>query len=285
MTRHPFRLAAAFASAAAFLAAPASAQDTADAPIEQGGDTVTIGLGAAYVPSYEGSDSHRIVPGAIVRGRVSGFSFFTRGLQLYVDAIPEAAGSDVDFSVGPVVGLRLARTSKNMKDDRVEALGQLETGYEVGAFVGIAKQGVLTSDYDNLSMRVSYLKDVGDAHQSHIITPSIEYGTPLSRSMFVGVGASAEFVGDGYASYYFDVSPTGAAASGLPTFSAEGGFKSWSVNSVLGVSLGGDLRHGLSLFAVGSYTRLQNDFRHSPIVSIAGSPNQWVGAIGLAYTF
>lgn len=285
LTRHLSGLAAALATSAAFLAAPASAQDTSTAPIEEGGDTVTIGVGAAYVPTYEGSDDHRIVPGAVIRGKLSGFNFFTRGLQLYVDAIPEGVGNTLDISFGPVVGVRLNRTGKNLKDDQVEALGRLDTAYEVGAFAGIAKTGIITSEYDTLSFRVSYIGDVGDAHRSHVITPAIEYGTPLSTSLYVGLGASAEFVGDGYASYYYDVTPAGSAASGLPTFSAEGGFKSWSVNSLVAISLGGDLRRGLSLFAVGNYTRLQDDFRHSPIVSVAGSPNQWVGAIGLGYTF
>ena len=28
-----------------------------------------------------------------------------------------------------------------------------------------------------------------------------------------------------------------------------------------------------------------NDFADSPLVGIAGSKNQWLGAVGLAYTF
>jgi outer membrane scaffolding protein for murein synthesis (MipA/OmpV family) len=36
---------------------------------------------------------------------------------------------------------------------------------------------------------------------------------------------------------------------------------------------------------MGSYTRLESDFAESPVVSIAGSRNQWLGAVGLGYTF
>ncbi len=268
--------------------APAAAQEapppTAPPPPPVGGDSFTIGLGAGIVPSYEGSDDYRIIPAGVVRGKVSGFNFYTRGLQFYLDLVPEAEGETLDLSLGPVAGLRLNRTS-SIKDARVRALGELDEAYEVGGFVGIGKTGVITSAFDNLSFRLAYLKDVGSAHESHVITPSIEYGTPLSRQAYVGISASADFVGDGYARYYFDVTPAGAAASGLSPFQADGGFKSYSLSLFGSHSLSGDLLKGLSMFAVGSYTRLRGDFRRSPIVSEVGSPNQWFGVIGLAYTF
>jgi outer membrane scaffolding protein for murein synthesis (MipA/OmpV family) len=263
-------------------AAPASAQE--EAPAGDDRNSLTIGLGAGYAPSYEGSDDYRIIPGGVVRGKVAGHSFYTRGLQLYFDAIPEADGPGLDIALGPVLGLRLNRTN-GIKDAQVKALGELNTAYEVGAFVGIGQTGVITSDYDNLSFRVSYTKDVGNAHESHIITPSIEYGTPLSRQTFVGLSLSGDFVGDRYADYYFDVSPAGSLASGLAAYDADGGFKSWSVSLAGGHAISGDLLSGLSLFAVGAYTRLRGDFADSPIVSTAGSPNQWFGAVGLSYTF
>ena len=176
------------------------------------------------------------------------------------------------------------RTS-SIRDARVASLGKLDTAIEIGGFAGIAKTGIITSEYDTLALRVAYVKDVADAHGSHIVTPSIEYGTPLSETTYVGVGLSADFVGDRYASYYFNVSPAGSLASGLKPFQADGGFKSWSANVVGAQSLTGNLLEGLSMFAVGSYTRMQGDFRRSPIVADAGSPNQWFAAVGLAYSF
>jgi hypothetical protein len=49
--------------------------------------------------------------------------------------------------------------------------------------------------------------------------------------------------------------------------------------------LSGDLLDGFKLVAGGNYKRMLNDFGDSPLTSIAGSRNQWQGAIGLAYTF
>ena len=169
------------AGALLFGAAPAAAQEAppptspppSPPPPSVGGDSFTIGLGAGIVPSYEGSDDYRIIPGGVVRGKVSGFNFYTRGLQFYLDLVPEAEDETLDLSLGPVVGLRLNRTS-SIKDVRVRALGELDEAYEVGGFAGIGKTGVITSAFDNLSFRVAYLKDVGGAHEIHVITPSIE---------------------------------------------------------------------------------------------------------------
>lgn len=263
--------------------APEAIARPADPSVETGGDSLTVGIGAAYGPSFEGSDDYRVRPGGALRGSLGGVNFWMRGTGVFVDVIPDRDGG-LDFSAGPVAGVRLSRTS-GIKDAQVKALGELDTAWELGGFVGIAKTGVITSAYDNLGVRLSYVKDVGGAHQSHIITPAIEYGTPLSRTSFVGLSLSADFVGDGYASYYFDVTPAGSAASGLSPFSAKGGFKSWSLSSLASLSLSGDIRKGWALFALGSYSRLQNDFRRSSIVSEAGSPDQWFGALGIGYTF
>ncbi|MCJ8159826.1 MipA/OmpV family protein [Sphingomonas sp. LaA6.9] len=247
-------------------------------------DTVTLGGGIAYAPSYEGSDDYEVIPAAQVRGKVSGYNFFMRGLQFYTDLVREPAEETLDLSFGPVVGARLNRVT-NIKDAQVRALGKLDPAFELGAYAGIAKTGVITSAYDNLSFRVSYTADVASGHKSYVITPAIEYGTPLSKQTYVGIGASADYVGDGFADYYYSVSPAGSAASGLSPFEADGGFKSVSLNLLGAQSLEGDLRKGWSLFAVGGWTKMLGDFKRSPVVSEAGDDDQWFGALGIGYTF
>lgn len=265
------------------IAAPAAAQDESPPPIDTG-DTLTVAIGAGYAPSYEGSDDYVLIPAAAIRGKLSGFNFYTRATALYVDLIPEGPGETLDLSFGPIVNVRLDRTSR-IKDAQVRALGKIDTAIELGGFVGVAKTGVVTSAYDTLSFRVGYQRDVSDTHDSYIVTPAIEYGTPLSVDTYVGLSLSADYVGDGYADTYFDVTPAGAAASGLAPYSADGGFKNVSVGLLGNYAISGDLRRGLSLFAVGNYSRLLGDFADSPIVADAGDADQWLGAVGIAYTF
>ena len=247
-------------------------------------DTVTIGVGGVYMPSYEGSNDYVLTPAGAMRGKVHGFKFFTRGTQLYVDAIPDPSGPSWDLQLGPVVSLNLNRTS-NLVDPRIIALGTRKLALEVGGYAGIRKTGVITSDHDFVSLRVAYVHDVSGVNNSYVITPSIDYGTPLSRKIYVGVSVSADYAGTGYARTYFDVDAAGSLASGLPEFTGRAGWRDVVVGVLGGYAVTGDLTHGLGLFVLASYSRLQNDFAASPVTSIAGSPDQLIGAIGLGYTF
>ena len=183
-------------------------------------------------------------PAAAIRGKVGNISFSTRGLYLFVDVI--SGGSDVDFDLGPIAGVRLNRSSK-IKDDVVDLLPELDSAFEVGGFAGVSFHG-LTNPYDTLAVRLDAVKDIGDAHGSTVITPNLEFSTPLSRSFFMGASLSADFVSNDFADYYYSITPVDALASGLAPFDADGGMKSWKIGLLANYSLSGDLLHGWSLF-------------------------------------
>lgn len=264
----------------------AFAQEQGPPAFDPHADSVTISAGGAYVPSYEGSDNYSFIPAAQIRGRISNIAFFTRGTQFFVDVFPDSGANGWDIELGPVANLRLDRTG-GIKDSQVRALGKLDETFELGGWAGIAKTGVFTSAYDNLSFRISYLRDLGNTHDSYVITPSIEYGTPLSLKAYAGLSMSADYVGKGYGHTYFDVSPAGASASGLSPYRLSGsGFKNVRVGGFFLHSLTGDLAQGgLSVGAGVSYSRLLGKYADSPIVADAGDANQWMAAVGLAYTF
>ena len=268
----------------ALIAVPALAQSpdtTLPDPADQS-DSFTIGAGAAYLPDYEGSDDYKIVPAAALRGRVSGISFFTRATYLYVDLIPRGSGK-LEFDAGPIVGVRLNRTGK-IRDDFVDRLPERDKAIEVGGFAGVTWHG-LTNPYDALSVRLDVVKDVGGAHKSTVVSPTIDFGTPLSKTTYVGLSLSADWVGGGYADYYYSIPAADALVSGLPVYNADGGFKNWRIGLLANQALTGDLTGGLSLFGTASYSKLSGDFKRSPIVADRGSASQWLAAVGLAYTF
>jgi len=265
------------------MAVPALAQSDA------AGDRyeLSVGAGAGVMPSYAGSDDYIVVPGAVLRGKVDNFAFFSRGSNLYVDLVREANGSTLDIEFGPMINYRGDR-SGHIEDNRVKALGELDSAFEAGGWVGIAKTGVITSAYDNLSFRVSYIGDISGAHKSYLISPTIEYGTPLSKASYVGLSVSADYVGKGFGRYYYDIDTAGALASGLATYGDAGRKAGFSrVNfGLAGIqSLSGDLRKGWAVFALGGYARMLGRYKDSPIVRDAGSADQWLGGLGVAYTF
>jgi MipA family protein len=246
-------------------------------------DTITVAAGAAIVPDYEGSDDYRIIPAGAIRGKVHGFSFTTRGSYFYLDVIPQSG--KVDFDVGPIVGVRF-NSRKKIDDDIVKLLPKRKTAIEVGGFAGVSFHG-LTNPYDTLALRVDVLHDIGKAHKSTVFSPNVEFSTPLSMRTYASLNVGAEFVSNKFADYYFSLTPADSIRTGavLPPFNASGGMKNWKAGLLLNQSLTGNLLHGISIFGLGQYSRLVGDFKRSPIVSQRGSANQWIGALGLGYTW
>jgi outer membrane scaffolding protein for murein synthesis (MipA/OmpV family) len=274
---------------AACIASPAFAQDQPTAaampsPEEVANkDMVTVAVGGAITPDYEGSDDYRIIPAAAIRGKVGGISFNTRGTYLFVDVVP--GNAKIDFDAGPIVGLRL-NTRRNIEDDIVKLLPKRKRAIEVGAFAGLSFHG-LTNPFDSLGLRVDVLHDVAGAHKSTTFSPNLEFSTPLSTKTYASVSVGAEFVSNRFADYYYSISPADSVASGgvLLPFNASGGMKNWKAGLLLNQSITGNLLHGLSVFGLGQYSRLVGDYKRSPIVSERGSASQWIGALGLAYTW
>lgn len=249
------------------------------------GDWLTLGIGAGYGPSYEGSDDYVLFPAPLAQGSVGGFEFGARGPGLYVDLIADAnSTSNVKFLAGPLVRVRLDRNSK-IKDPVVRSLGKEDVAIEVGATAGVSFSKLL-HPYDTLTISSDIQWDVADAHGGRLISPSVSYSTPLSTAIFTNLTLSAVHVDDNYAETYFSINALGSAASGLPTFNADGGWKSVGASLLGGVDLSGDARDGgWGMFGLVSYTKLMGDAKRSPITSIRGDADQWFLAAGVSYTF
>jgi outer membrane scaffolding protein for murein synthesis (MipA/OmpV family) len=265
------------------LATPALAQGT-DVPKASEPNSLTLGIGAATAPSYEGSDDYIIVPAGLAFGKVGGFAYFTRATTLYFDLVRDPYDAKVSFGFGPAANIRFDR-SRQIEDERVEALGELDTAIEAGAFAGIRFDRVFHG-YDSVTARLTWLHDISDTHDSYVATPALEYGTPLSRKAFAGLQLSADYVGDGFAATYYGVTPAGAAASGLSTFALDSGWKNVRASLLGSYKLEGDLTTGgFGLFGIASYSSMLGDFKQSPLVSEAGDADQFFLGGGLTYTF
>ena len=246
-------------------------------------DTLTVGLGGAFVPDYEGSNDYRLLPVGAVRGKVHGITFVSRGAYLYVDLVPSQG--KFSFNAGPLIGARF-NSRRNIKDAVVKLLPVRKSAVEAGGFAGVSYSG-LTNPYDTLDFRLDVLHDVGNAHQSTVISPNIDFSTPLSTRTFASLSVGAEFVSKKFADYYYSITPADSLATGrqLPAFNASGGMKNWKAGLLLNQSITGNLLHGISVFGYGEYSRLVGDFKRSPIVAQRGSATQWTAAMGLAYTW
>ena len=273
------------------LCAPAFAQD-GEAPATErpnrdafARDWVTVGLGAGYGPSYDGSDEYVLFPAPLVQGSVKGIDFGARGPGLYVDLIADGnSDKDVKFLAGPLVRFRMDRNS-NVKDPVVRLLGKEDVAIEVGATAGVSFSKIL-NPLDTVTISSDIQWDVAGAHKGRIISPSIAYSTPLSKAIFTMFSLSATHVDGNYADTYFSIDQGGSIASGLPLFDAKSGWKSYGVSLLGAVELSGNARDGgWGIYGFINYSRLINDAARSPVTSLRGDASQWFMAAGVSYTF
>ena len=273
------------------LCAPAFAQDSEAPTVEMpnrgvfAGDWVTVGLGAGYGPSYDGSDDYVLFPAPLAQGSVGGFDFGARGPGLYVDLIADGnSGRNVKFLAGPLFRVRMDRNS-NIKDPVVRLLGKKDVAIEVGATAGVSFSGIL-DPFDTVTISGDIQWDVAGAHKGRLISPSISYATPLSKAMFTMFSLSATHVDGNYADTYFSIDQGGSIASGLPVFGAKGGWKNYGASLLGAVDLSGNARDGgWGIYGFINYSRLINDAARSPVTSLRGDASQWFMAGGISYSF
>lgn len=251
---------------------------------ERAPDRLTVMLGAAMLPDYDGSNDYLTLPATAVFARVRGHSIALRGTNISVNLIPERRNQRFHWDLGPLVNLRLDRAEKP-RDPVVALLRKRRVAAEVGGFVGFTKTGVLTSPHDSLSIRVQAVFDVGNVHRGAVVSAGFDYLMPISTKSVLGLSGSVDFTDGHYARYYFGLGPGASAASGLPQFRPRPGWKGGTLNLLAGTALKGDLRKGLLIGTVVSYSRLRGDYAASPLVATRGNPNQIAIMTGLAYTF
>lgn len=287
-----FKSSLAAAVAGMFVCAPLGAQD-AESEASKGadrgvfaGDWVTVGIGAGYGPSYDGSDDYVLFPAPLAQGSVGGFEFGARGPGLYVDMIADSnSDNNVKFLAGPLVRVRMDRNSNVKKDPIVGLLGKEKVAVEIGATTGVSFSKVI-NPYDTLTVGSDIQWDIAGAHKGRLISPSITYSTPLSTAIFTSLILSATHIDENYADTYFSIDQAGSAASGLPQFDADGGWKSYGASLLGGVDLSGDARDGgWGVYSFVSYSRMTGDAAKSPVTSLRGDADQWFVAGGVSYTF
>ncbi len=251
----------------------------------------TVGIGAGLVPSYSGSNDYRVFPLPLIVGRVGGVGISPNGPGFNLDLLsqgPSARPSDgsarPSISFGPSFRFRNDRADQ-IQDDVVELAGELDTAIEVGVNGGVSFPGVFTRA-DRLSVSAQVRWDILGAHNGMLIEPGVSYFRPIGTGMALQLSASASFVDDDFADYYYSVSPAQSAASGLPQFTADGGLNSVGALSILTVDLDNNvLNGGFNIYAIGGYSRLVGDSANTPYTSVRGTADQFIGGAGIGYTF
>lgn len=248
---------------------------------------VTLGVGAGLVPSYSGSDDYILFPLPLIVGRAGGVGITPNGPGFVLDFLsqpPRRGEPETSVSFGPAFRFRNDRDG-DIQDEVVALAGDLETAIELGVQGGVSFPGVLHSQ-DRLSVSTQVRWDILGAHEGMLIEPGVAYFTPLSRAAALQMTANLSFVDDSFANYYYTITPAASAATGLPQFTADGGLNSVGALAILTFDLGGNLLDGgFNIYSVAGFSRLVGDAADTPYTATRGSAGQFIGGIGVGYTF
>ncbi len=235
-----------------------------------------FGLGLGFTPDYEGSDDYMFGVAPFARFQFEGHQQYLliKGYELQINLM------DHDwFRLGPSVNYHFGR-DHDVDDSVVKKMKKIDDTVEAGGFIGVE-----FIDKQNPRKRfladVDFLTDVGNEHDGYTITASTRFWYPLSQMFDFGFGVGLCYASDNYMSTYFGVSKSDSAKTGLPVFDADSGVKDIRVNPVFVMHL----NMNWHLAAGVQYRRLVSDADDSPVVDKRGSSNQWIGGLGLAYSW
>ena len=234
-----------------------------------------VGLGTGFVPDYSGSDDYT--------GGVAPMFRYGFGGQRYVELLGNYASVNIldndNWRFGPAVQYRFGRDN-DVEDNVVDNLPDIDDSVEVGAFLTYTK--ILNNNPRNrFAVGVDVLQDVSDGHEGLVGTASVRYWDQVSKAIDLGISVGTQYGSEDFTDSFFGVSAAGAAASGLNQYDADGGIKSYRVMPMAVMHLSEDWHVGAGV----RWERLVGDAADSPIVDDRGSENQFIGGIGIAYSW
>jgi len=221
--------------------------------------SLSIGLGGGVSPDYEGSNDYEFGFGPNISASWRDTIFY-RGKSLGVNIIRKK---------NLKAGLIAARAAKRKEDDndKLEGLGDVDSGIEVGGFVS----------YRNKPWRfkAEARQEVDSGHEGALVELSVGTNLPFAKPLvFVELGTT--LASDDYMESFFGVDSQQSANSGLKKYNADAGIKDVNLSISAGYPITKRWRIGLMV----EYKRLLGDAADSPIVD---DKNQFVAGLGLTY--
>ena len=234
---------------------------------------LTLGLGAAYAPDYEGSEDYQAAPLWNLRlGDLYGEETFVQniGTSLSSNLLP-----DEHWRLG-VAGL-YKPDYDNVDNNRVEDVKSTEQALLLGPTLGYDFVTGIARDF---AVEVDALYDVANGNGG-VVTPRLRGKTELAPGLIGEARLSTTWASGDYMGNFFSINSADAARSGLDTYDADEGIKD--------VTIGGSMTYRFtphwSLTGIAAYSRLLGDAADSPIVDDEGNENQLFAGALINYRF
>lgn len=249
---HPGALALGLAALLA-AAAPATAQNF-------------IGVGAAYVPEYEGGEDYEVNPVPLVN--YSRGNFFISGIA-GVPALGLRMPLNSQWSAGVFVGAQFERDADD--SDRLEGLDDIDTHAVGGAYLRWAD--------GPLSVTAAYRQALKSGYGG-TVTLDADYRVWQSGRNTVKLGLGTQWANSDAMDTYFGISTRESLRSreGLDSYEASSGFRSATASASWIYAF----ENGFSTITTVGARTLLGDARDSPITERETSA---FGMVGVTYAF
>ncbi len=221
-----------------------------------GSTDLSIGAGPVYRPDYFGSDDYELDVDPSVFIRVRNFTF------LDDDGADIALFGFSSFRFGP--SLRIVGARREDRNPALQGLGDVGLTFELGGFAA-------ATVFDRYSLRFKVRKGIDTGHRGLIVDASTTALLFRLGPVSTSVTAQTSWIGQQYADTFFTVTPAQSAASGLPEYQAEKGFRD------IGGSLNGyiNIRKRWSLNPYVSYNYVLDGIAETPIIELLGDRHQF----------
>ncbi len=233
-----------------------------------------FGLGVGTLPDYVGSDDYTV-------GVAPFFRYTFKGQERYIQLIANEFTVNIlnndKFRFGPLFNYRFGRDD-DVDDELVSRMEEIEDTVEAGAFADILWVNA-SEKRQRFILGARIYQDIGDESDGFRANLNARYWYPIAKPVDLGITAGVFYQDDDYSNHYFGVNAKNVGTSGLPFFTADGGFNEYYAMVGLNVYLSKNWL--LSCGIRGSI--ISGDPADSPLVDQQGDSTQWVGGIGIGY--
>ena len=232
---------------------------------------ISLGVGPAVTPRFEGSREYQIRPVPVFSLRYRDVLRVTNNdidFTAFDKALGEGGGK---LELGPTVNFDFGRSESD--SHKLRGLGDVGFSTELGGYVEYA--------FGATALRLEIGQDVMGGHRGALAELSAT--TTLFRGERFGVGASAgvTWASAKYLNSFFGVTAAQSAASGLPQFHAGSTLK----NADLNLNANYALSPHWTLLATLGYQRLLGDAAASPLGQRRGAADQGHFSAFVMYTY
>ncbi|MGK6355737.1 MipA/OmpV family protein [Sphingomonas sp. DT-207] len=249
----------------AALAQTVRGEAAAAVPIEAeasggGGDHISIGIGGAYMPAYQGAEKYRFQPLPAIDIQLGRFFL---NLQ-------DGIGANLFNSESLTVGVGFTPADGYRRQDAPAGIGKLSVGLGARGFVKLRQFG--------FEATLGGTKILTGSTEGFVVDASLSYPVRISEKLTLVPSVGTTYGDQKHNDRYFGVTSQQALASGLPQFRADSGFIDVKANLGLRYRLTDRMGVGVG----GGVTSLLGDVKDSPIVKRKTQP---YGIAFVSYNF